>query len=150
MNELVQIVPGVVFSSDVLGVDWVRKYRSGDRDMQFANRQSLAGTENSRSSHERTGSVVVAVANREWHTPCACRPLRYTDIPPESGPDACTRFVCECVPGLTKGRLLARGWTPTWRLLTQLIREGLKCAIRRHRFTFLKAVSLARRNPWRR
>ncbi|WP_081052627.1 transposase [Burkholderia cepacia] len=25
----------------------------------------------------------------------------------------------------------------------------LFCAIRRHRFTFLKAVSLARRNPWR-
>ncbi|RQR26687.1 hypothetical protein DIE23_28980 [Burkholderia sp. Bp9143] len=27
MSELVQIAPGVVFSSDVLGIAWMRKYR---------------------------------------------------------------------------------------------------------------------------
>ncbi|KML41239.1 hypothetical protein VL15_38050 [Burkholderia cepacia] len=27
MSQLVQIAPGVVFSADVLGVEWARKYR---------------------------------------------------------------------------------------------------------------------------
>ncbi|MGK8198541.1 hypothetical protein [Burkholderia cepacia] len=27
MSQLVQIAPGVVFSSDVLGAEWVRKFR---------------------------------------------------------------------------------------------------------------------------
>ncbi|WP_175789887.1 hypothetical protein [Burkholderia ambifaria] len=30
MSQLVQIAPGVVFSSDVLGVEWTRKYRQDD------------------------------------------------------------------------------------------------------------------------
>ncbi len=51
-------------------------------------------------------------------------------FPPESVPDACTCFVRECVPGLTKRQLLARtrarGWTPTWRPLTHLVREGFE------------------------
>ena len=29
MSELVQIAPGVVFSSDVLGIAWARKYQPG-------------------------------------------------------------------------------------------------------------------------
>ncbi|MCA8354888.1 hypothetical protein [Burkholderia cepacia] len=42
MSQLVQIAPGVVFSSDVLGVDWARKYRQDDADAQSADRQDLA------------------------------------------------------------------------------------------------------------
>ncbi len=42
MSELVQIAPGVVFSSDVLGVDWARKYRQDDGNTQSTDRQSLA------------------------------------------------------------------------------------------------------------
>ena len=42
MSQLVQIAPGVVFSSDVLGVDWARKYRQDDGDAQSADRQDLA------------------------------------------------------------------------------------------------------------
>ncbi|WP_257251936.1 hypothetical protein [Burkholderia cepacia] len=42
MSQLVQIAPGVVFSSDVLGVDWARKYRQGDGDAQSTDRQDLA------------------------------------------------------------------------------------------------------------
>jgi hypothetical protein len=51
-------------------------------------------------------------------------------FPPESVPDACTCFVRECVPGLTKRQLLARtrarGWAPAWRPLAHLVREGSK------------------------
>lgn len=51
-------------------------------------------------------------------------------FPPESVPDACTCFVRECVPGLTKRQLLARtrarGWMPVWRPLTHLVRDGLE------------------------
>jgi len=42
MSQLVQIAPGVVFSSDVLGVDWARKYRQDDGNTQSTDRQSLA------------------------------------------------------------------------------------------------------------
>lgn len=42
MSQLVQIAPGVVFSSDVLGADWVRKYRPDDENPQSMDRQSLA------------------------------------------------------------------------------------------------------------
>ncbi|KVX50063.1 hypothetical protein [Burkholderia cepacia] len=45
MSQLVQIAPGVVFSSDVLGVDWARKYRQDDGDVQSTNRQDLAVNE---------------------------------------------------------------------------------------------------------
>ncbi|HEM7890403.1 hypothetical protein DF046_36990 [Burkholderia cepacia] len=45
MSQLVQIAPGVVFSSDVLGVDWARKYRQDDGDAQSTNRQDLAVNE---------------------------------------------------------------------------------------------------------
>lgn len=49
-------------------------------------------------------------------------------FPPESVADACTCFVRECVPDLTKRQLLActraRGWAPAWRPLTHLVREG--------------------------
>ncbi|KVV26830.1 hypothetical protein WK78_15050 [Burkholderia cepacia] len=45
MSQLVQIAPGVVFSSDVLGVDWARKYRQGDGDAQPTDRQDLAAKE---------------------------------------------------------------------------------------------------------
>lgn len=41
MSQLVQIAPGVVFSSDVLGVDWARKYRQDDGNTQSTDRQSL-------------------------------------------------------------------------------------------------------------
>ncbi|WP_269112582.1 hypothetical protein [Burkholderia diffusa] len=37
MSELVQIAPGVVFS-DVLGADWVWKYRPDDGTRQSAER----------------------------------------------------------------------------------------------------------------
>lgn len=51
-------------------------------------------------------------------------------FPPESVPGACTCFVRECVPGLTKHQLLARtrarGWMPAWRPLKHLVREGLE------------------------
>lgn len=51
-------------------------------------------------------------------------------FPPESVPHACTRFVRECIPGLTKRQLLARtrarGWTPAWQPLTHLVREGFE------------------------
>lgn len=42
MSQLVQIAPGVVFSSDVLGVDWARKYRQDDGNAQSTDRQDLA------------------------------------------------------------------------------------------------------------
>ncbi|KVK71971.1 hypothetical protein WS90_36055 [Burkholderia cepacia] len=42
MSQLVQIAPGVVFSSDVLGVDWTRKYRQDDGDARSADRQDSA------------------------------------------------------------------------------------------------------------
>ncbi|AIO26470.1 hypothetical protein [Burkholderia cepacia] len=45
MSQLVQIAPGVVFSSDVLGVDWARKYRQDDGDAQSTDRQDLAVNE---------------------------------------------------------------------------------------------------------
>lgn len=45
MSELVQIAPGVVFSSDVLGAEWARKHGSGDGKTQPARRKRLAGTE---------------------------------------------------------------------------------------------------------
>ncbi len=44
MSELVQIAPGVVFSSDVLGIAWARKYQPGggnaarNGNMQSADR----------------------------------------------------------------------------------------------------------------
>ncbi|WP_321908575.1 hypothetical protein [Burkholderia cepacia] len=41
MSQLVQIAPGVVFSSDVLGVDWAWKYRQDDGDAQSTDRQDL-------------------------------------------------------------------------------------------------------------
>lgn len=51
-------------------------------------------------------------------------------FPPESVPDACTCFVRECVPGLTKRQLIARtrarGWAPAWRPLPHLVREGFE------------------------
>lgn len=45
MSELVQIAPGVVFSSDVLGAEWARKHGSGDGKTQPANRKRLVVTE---------------------------------------------------------------------------------------------------------
>lgn len=45
MSELVQIAPGVVLSSDVLGAEWARKYGPGDGNTQPANRKRLAVTE---------------------------------------------------------------------------------------------------------
>jgi len=45
MSQLVRIAPGVVFSSDVLGVDWVRKYRPDDGNTQSTDRQSSAEKE---------------------------------------------------------------------------------------------------------
>lgn len=45
MSELVQIAPGVVFSSDVLGADWVRKYRPDDGSPQSTDGLSLAPRE---------------------------------------------------------------------------------------------------------
>ncbi|RQS09091.1 hypothetical protein [Burkholderia sp. Bp8998] len=43
MSELVQIAPGVVFSSDVLGIAWVRKYRlDGGNGPPTGNAQSAA------------------------------------------------------------------------------------------------------------
>ncbi|AWV05408.1 hypothetical protein DM992_39445 (plasmid) [Burkholderia sp. JP2-270] len=49
MSELVHIAPGVVFSSDVLGVEWARKYRPDDGKTQSANRYSLAVTESDKA-----------------------------------------------------------------------------------------------------
>ncbi|HKT63817.1 hypothetical protein [Burkholderia sp. 22313] len=40
MSELVQIAPGVVFSSDVLGAEWVHKYRPGDGEAASADHLS--------------------------------------------------------------------------------------------------------------
>ena len=45
MSELVQIAPGVVFSSDVLGAEWARKHGSGDGKTHPASRKRLAVTE---------------------------------------------------------------------------------------------------------
>lgn len=42
MSELVQIAPGVVFSSDVLGADWVRKYQPGAERTQSTTQQNSA------------------------------------------------------------------------------------------------------------
>ncbi len=42
MSELVQIAPGVVFSSDVLGGDWGRKYQPDDGSAQSTTEQSSA------------------------------------------------------------------------------------------------------------
>lgn len=45
MIQFVQIAPGVVFSSDVLGVEWARRHRQNDEnprqagDMQSADRR---------------------------------------------------------------------------------------------------------------
>ncbi|WP_338641790.1 hypothetical protein [Burkholderia pyrrocinia] len=41
MSQLVQIAPGVVFSADVLGAEWARKYQQSDGDdVQCGNAQS--------------------------------------------------------------------------------------------------------------
>ncbi|WP_175948212.1 hypothetical protein [Burkholderia pyrrocinia] len=50
MSQLVQIAPGVVFSSDVLGVDWARKYRQDDGNIQSTDRQSLAVKESDQAA----------------------------------------------------------------------------------------------------
>lgn len=42
MSELVQIAPGVVFSSDALGTDWVRKYRPDAGSTQSTTQQGAA------------------------------------------------------------------------------------------------------------
>ncbi len=42
MSELLQIAPGGVFSSDVLGADWVRKHQSGAEGTQSMTQQSSA------------------------------------------------------------------------------------------------------------
>lgn len=46
MSELVQIAPGVVFSSDVLGADWVRKCQPGAGSTQSATQQCSTVKEN--------------------------------------------------------------------------------------------------------
>jgi hypothetical protein len=49
MSELVQIAPGVVFSSDVLGADWVRKHQSGAEGTQSTTQQSSAAKESNQA-----------------------------------------------------------------------------------------------------
>lgn len=41
MSELVQIAPGVVFSSDVLGANWVRRYQPDHAHSQSTDWRSL-------------------------------------------------------------------------------------------------------------
>ena len=43
MSELVQIAPGVVFSSDVLGIAWARKYQPGGGDAARNGSMQSAG-----------------------------------------------------------------------------------------------------------
>ncbi|CAG9245913.1 conserved hypothetical protein [Burkholderia diffusa] len=54
MSELVQIAPGVVFSSDVLGADWVRRYRPDDESSQSADRPSLTPREGDQAGRTST------------------------------------------------------------------------------------------------
>lgn len=55
MSELVQIAPGVVFSSDVLGADWVRKYQPGVESTRFTAQQNSAAKE---SDHAGRPSIL--------------------------------------------------------------------------------------------
>ncbi|RXV64546.1 hypothetical protein D1006_40255 [Burkholderia stabilis] len=54
MSELVQTAPGVVFSSDVLGADWVRKYQSDGGSTQSTTQQSSAEKES-----DHAGSISI-------------------------------------------------------------------------------------------
>lgn len=60
MSELVQIAPGVVFSSDVLGVEWVRKCgrdgrNTGETDKK---RYDVCGTQSSKKNDPDTADVI--------------------------------------------------------------------------------------------
>lgn len=50
MSVFVRIAPGVVFSSDVLGINWVRKYRPDDRNAQPEGWESLAVKESDQTT----------------------------------------------------------------------------------------------------
>ncbi|VWD54863.1 hypothetical protein BLA18110_07982 [Burkholderia lata] len=62
MSQLVQIAPGVVFSADVLGPEWARKYQQIDGgEMLSGNAQSAArrgrpAKESDQVAHETTSS----------------------------------------------------------------------------------------------
>lgn len=60
MSELVQIAPGVVFSSDVLGTAWARKYRpDGGNAARNGNIQSAdrPGPSEQESEHGARASL---------------------------------------------------------------------------------------------
>lgn len=54
MSQLVRVAPGAVFSSDVLGVEWVRKFRpsaGGDSPPENEQRSERRGRPNSDTAH---------------------------------------------------------------------------------------------------
>ncbi|MDI9678692.1 hypothetical protein [Burkholderia cenocepacia] len=62
MSQLVQIAPGVVFSADVLGADWARKYQQfteievPNGHAQSAARRNRAAKETGQAVDESTSS----------------------------------------------------------------------------------------------
>ncbi|MBP0715670.1 hypothetical protein ABXK61_20445 [Burkholderia sola] len=62
MSQLVQIAPGVVFSADVLGADWARKYQQiteievPNGHAQSAARRNRAAKETGQAIGESTSS----------------------------------------------------------------------------------------------
>ncbi|EDS99608.1 hypothetical protein BamIOP4010DRAFT_6876 [Burkholderia ambifaria IOP40-10] len=137
MSQLAQIAMGVVFSPDVLGVEWACKCRTTDGNAKLGvNTRST----DRRGQHAKAGDPSV-VASMQSQMPLLCK-IKMTDtlrlsafalpttFPPESVPDACADFIRECVPGLSKRQLLARtrarGWVPAWRPLTHIVCDGLE------------------------
>ncbi|WP_412529646.1 hypothetical protein [Burkholderia lata] len=62
MSQLVQIAPGVVFSADVLGADWARKYQQiseievPNGHAQSTTRRGPPAKEADQAIHESTSS----------------------------------------------------------------------------------------------
>ncbi|KFL49361.1 MULTISPECIES: hypothetical protein [Burkholderia] len=62
MSQLVQIAPGVVFSADVLGTEWVRKFRQDDagdalrENAQSAVQRGRPAKESGQAIHESISS----------------------------------------------------------------------------------------------
>ncbi|HDR8962225.1 MULTISPECIES: hypothetical protein [Burkholderia] len=62
MSQLVQIAPGVVFSADVFGADWARKYQKTSEiqvpngHAQSAPRRGRPAKEADQAIHESTSS----------------------------------------------------------------------------------------------
>ncbi|AOI67626.1 hypothetical protein WS51_28585 [Burkholderia territorii] len=56
MSQLVQIAPGVVFSADVLGADWARKYQQ-ITEIELPNGRAQSATRRIRPAKEADKAI---------------------------------------------------------------------------------------------